>query len=185
VFVVIRLIARFKSFKRLYWDDALVIFAWILSLLTAVDWQIVSQYMFQFTAFTSGQLWPPPATLIDDTEKYYKGSMVVLAFFYGCLWSVKFAFLVFFRRLGRDVTFLRIQWWIVTVFTGLSLCACFADTQYWCLVAPLMKIIERCNSYHSITMSLLTLKLNCALDVITDCLSKFLYHILVKPISLH
>ena len=37
VFLLIRLFARCKGFKKLFVDDAFVIFAWLLALLTAVD----------------------------------------------------------------------------------------------------------------------------------------------------
>ncbi|KAF1969287.1 hypothetical protein BU23DRAFT_363246, partial [Bimuria novae-zelandiae CBS 107.79] len=152
----------------LYWDDVLVVFAWVLSLLTAIDWQIVSGHMYQFMLVVSGRIWPPPADLIEDTERYYKGSMIVLAFFYGSLWAVKAAFLIFFKRLIRDIRSFTILWWAVTVFTALSFAECFADTQYWCLVAPLEKIITRCNTEHDIYWGLFTLKFNCSLDVVTD-----------------
>ena len=171
-FVCIRVFIRARKFKRLYWDDVLVVLAWILSLITAIDWQIVSGYMYQFMLVTSGRLWPPPTNLVRDTEAYYKGSMVVLAFFYGSLWAIKGAFLIFFRRLIRDLRSLTIHWWIVTVFTALSFAACFADTQYWCLVAPLEQIIARCSTEHDIYWELFTLKFNCSLDVVTDFMSK-------------
>ncbi|OAL45509.1 hypothetical protein IQ07DRAFT_211093 [Pyrenochaeta sp. DS3sAY3a] len=169
-FLCIRLVARVRVFKRLFWDDGFVILAWVMSLLTAADWQFIAGHMYQFQSYTSGRLWPPPASLLKDTEKYYKGSMVVIAFFFASLWSVKLSFLIFFRRLGGNIRSLNIYWWVVFVFTALSFAGCFADTQYWCLVAPLPKIMARCSGDHDIWWSLFNLKLNTALDVVTDCL---------------
>lgn len=145
--------------------------AWIPALCTAIDWQVVSKFMYKFILVTSGQVWPPPQNFIHDTERYYKGSMVVLVLFYTSLWSVKISFLLFFKRLAQDLTALRIQWWVIFVFTILSYLACFADTQYWCLVAPLPKIFEKCSTDSAIYWTLFTLKFNCAMDVVTDCLS--------------
>ena len=95
--------ARWKSFEKLSLDDGFVIFAWLLALLTAIDWQIAAGFMYQFEAITNGRLWPPPATFVTDTERYYKGLVVVLVFFYTGLWTVKFSFLLFFKRLGQNV----------------------------------------------------------------------------------
>ncbi|XTI93063.1 hypothetical protein V2W45_1249156 [Cenococcum geophilum] len=170
LFLGIRIFARIKTFKRIFWDDGFVIMAWIPALCTAIDWQVVSKFMYKFILVTSGQVWPPPQNFIHDTERYYKGSMVVLVLFYTSLWSVKISFLLFFKRLAQDLTALRIQWWVIFVFTILSYLACFADTQYWCLVAPLPKIFEKCSTDSAIYWTLFTLKFNCAMDVVTDCL---------------
>ena len=74
-----------KSFKRLYADDAFVFFTWLLAVLTAVDQQLVAKYMFQLTAFTSGQLYAPPSSNVEDNEKHYRRSIVVVVFFYSSL----------------------------------------------------------------------------------------------------
>lgn len=158
--------------------------AWIPALCTAIDWQVVSKFMYKFILVTSGQVWPPPQNFIHDTERYYKGSMVVLVLFYTSLWSVKISFLLFFKRLAQDLTALRIQWWVIFVFTILSYLACFADTQYWCLVAPLPKIFEKCSTDSAIYWTLFTLKFNCAMDVVTDCLSISALPIASKKLAL-
>ncbi|KAL9012109.1 MAG: hypothetical protein Q9173_003108 [Seirophora scorigena] len=42
--LVLRLYARWRSFKRFWFDDLFVVIAWLLALLTAIDWQIVAGY---------------------------------------------------------------------------------------------------------------------------------------------
>ena len=174
IFVGIRLYARYKSFKKLFWDDVFDLFAWLLSLLAAIDWQVVSGRMYQFIAITSGQLWPPPQNFVSETEQYYKGSLVALLFFYTSLWSVKFSFLIFFRCLGQNIRAQKIHWWIVFTCTVVTYIACFADTQYWCLVSPLQELFRKCSTDASHRWILYTLDFNCAFDIVTDVLSKLI-----------
>lgn len=147
-------------------------FAWLLSLLTAVDWQVVSGWMYQFILITSGKLWPPPEDFVADTQRYYKGSLIVLVLFYTSLWSVKISFLIFFKCLGHNIRRQKIHWWSVFALTVATYLVCFGDTQYWCLVAPLKDIFAHCSSDSAIHWTLFTLKFNCAMDVLTDILSK-------------
>ncbi|KAL9603437.1 MAG: hypothetical protein Q9219_001124 [cf. Caloplaca sp. 3 TL-2023] len=146
-------------------------FAWLLALCTAIDWQIVARHMFQFMPITSGQLWPPPATFIRDTEKYYKGSIVVNVFFHTSLWAAKFSFLLFFRHLGRNVMGFNILWWTVFAFTAATYLICIGDIQYSCLADPVVKIMSHCSNDSAVRYQHITLKLNCAMDVTTDYMS--------------
>lgn len=162
-------------FKKLFIDDAFVIFAWFLALFTAIDWQIVARLMYQFTAVTSGQVWPPPSSFVTDSERYYKGSVVVLTFFYSSLWAVKISFLLFFRRLGQNVRGQKVLWWCVLAFTLASYFVCLGDTQYSCLAAPLEDIFRNCSTNTAVDFQQTTLKFNCAVDVLTDFASKSSY----------
>ena len=172
VFLLIRLFARWKGFKKLFVDDAFVIFAWLLALLTAVDWQVVARWMYQFIAVTSGQQWPPPISFVKDSERYYKGSVIVLVFFYTSLWAVKISFLLFFRRLGQNVAGQKVLWWCVFAFTLASYFVCIGDIQFSCLAAPLEDIFAHCSLDAAVHFQRSTLKFNCAIDVITDFASK-------------
>ena len=172
VFLLIRLFARWKGFKKLFVDDAFVIFAWLLALLTAVDWQVVARWMYQFIAVTSGQQWPPPISFVKDSERYYKGSVVVLVFFYTSLWAVKISFLLFFRRLSQNVAGQKVLWWCIFAFTLASYFVCVGDIQFSCLAAPLEDIFAHCSSDAAVHFQQSTLKFNCAIDVLTDFASK-------------
>lgn len=152
-------------------DDGFVIFAWLLALLTAIDWQIVANFMYQFMAITSGRLWPPPATFVADTERYYKGSVIVLVFFYTGLWAVKFSFLLFFKRLGQNVARQKVLWWCVFGFTVATYLVCLGDIQYSCLAAPLATLEMHCSTDSAVHYQRVTLAFNCAVDVVTDYIS--------------
>ncbi|KAI9718836.1 MAG: hypothetical protein M1828_006525 [Chrysothrix sp. TS-e1954] len=172
VFVGIRLYARWRSFRKLFFDDAFVVFAWLLALFNAVHWQVVSRFMYEILSVTSGQVFPPPPTFITDSEKYYKGSVIVLVFFYSGLWAVKFSFLLFFRRLAANVSGQNILWWSVFAVTLATYFVCIGTIQYKCLAAPLLDIIKNCSNAGAINFQLATLKFNCAADFVTDYLSR-------------
>lgn len=72
------------NFKKLYVDDGLVIFAWILALVAAIIWRVVAQFM----TITSSQLWPPLATFIKETDKVLQGSLASLVLYYASLHAV-------------------------------------------------------------------------------------------------
>lgn len=159
-----------KAFRRLYADDFLVLFSWLLLLATAIIWQCVSNDLYQMLAVNSGHLSPPPATFNTDSERYLKSSLPIIIFFYTGLWSVKLSFLLFFRRLGNKVRGQKLHWWIVTGFTLVTWCTCIGTIQYDCLVLPFTKIVLSCSGLGAIKFQRITLKFNCAIDVFTDAM---------------
>ncbi|KAF2688540.1 hypothetical protein K458DRAFT_384721 [Lentithecium fluviatile CBS 122367] len=165
-----RLYARFHSFRRLFWDDALVSFAVLLSLLSAIIWQLIYRYMYRHSEMVTGALSLPVAQANAEIKKYYDGSMAVIAFFYTSLWAVKFAFLIFFKRLGAELTFMRVQWWIIFGFTLLTYCVNFVTLKWDCIAPSLATIEAHCATPHASYRNLLSLKFNCAIDVVTDFL---------------
>jgi hypothetical protein len=158
-------------FKRLYADDGLVVFALILVIANAILWQVHAREMFDLMAVSVGMETPGP-DFVSRSEAYSKASVAVIAFFYSTLWSVKMSFLLFFRRLGISVLGQEYIWWPVFVFTLATYFACIGTIQYNCLVVPLQVIMEKCTQDAAVNFQQVTLKLNCAWDVISDFLSK-------------
>ena len=99
--------------------------------------------------------------------------MVILVFFYTSLWAVKTSFLLFFRRLGHNVTGQKVLWWCVFAFTLASYFVCIGDIQYSCLASPLENNFARCSTDAALRFQRITLDFNCAIDVLTDFASKF------------
>ena len=89
VFLSARLGIRIKAFQRLYADDALAIFAWVLLLISTVVCQFTKDWMYEYIAVASGQLHTPPPDFARNTEKYLRRGLVVMAFFFTGLWSIK------------------------------------------------------------------------------------------------
>lgn len=182
IFLAIRLYSRLRHApRRLYWDDGFIMFAWLLALLTSVLWQFVAPYMYIFMNVISGQLWPPPDTFLTNTEQYYTGHLIVLIFFYTCLFCIKLSFLFFFKRMGENVAKQKYIWWPVFAVTVAVYIIWIGTIQYKCLARPLEQIIANCSADSDVAFELTTLKSNCALDVVTDFLSMFCFASPVTP----
>lgn len=172
LFLVFRLFSRFIGPRTIYWDDVLIILAWILSLVTAIIWSVVAPGLYTFYDVVSGHAQPGPS-FVTNSERYYTGQLTVLIFFYTALWSVKFSFLMFFRRLRKDVDKHEYLWWTVFAITAATYVVCIGTIQYKCLASSLRYIeAHHCSAEVNIVFTLVTLKVNCALDILTDSLSK-------------
>lgn len=161
---------RIKTFRRLLVDDFLTGFAWIILLATAILWQVITPDLYELMEVTAA-IRMPGVNFVENAERYMKGSLAVLFLFYVGLWCVKLSFLIFFYRLGDQVTYYRVSWWIVTIFTICAGFVCLGDIQYHCLADPFAIIATKCLGGDAIQFQNITLKVNCALDVFTDALS--------------
>lgn len=140
LFFTFRIIVRLKVFGRLHADDGLVFFAWIVLLINTILWQFGQDALYENIAVSSGQLYPPPPGFAHAAEQYLRRSVAVIVFFYTGLWSVKFSFLVFFKRLGHNVRNQRIVWWLVLAITLASYVTCLGTIEYSCLASSFMYI---------------------------------------------
>lgn len=122
----------------------------------------------------AGKLKLPPNVKIIVMQ-FSRLFFVVPMIFYAGLWSVKIAFLLFFRRLGtRSLKGLRYWWWVVLGITLLCYGLCYTTLPYrCCLVSYEVLASPECATQG---WSFISMKVNCALDVFTDCLSKFLLY---------
>ena len=141
-FVLFRLFVRVKAFRRLYWDDFLVVLAWVFFFATAVIWQTQHVGVYYQFALSSGSVLPTPAVL-SALLNGQRAQLAVLVMFYSCLWAVKLSFLIFFRRLGQKVRGQKIWWWCVTGLTITTYITCIGTIQYPCLVGDLQYIMSK------------------------------------------
>ncbi|KAF1953537.1 hypothetical protein CC80DRAFT_537415 [Byssothecium circinans] len=173
-----RYYVRIKYFRRLLPDDYVVGFAWSLLLATSITWQMIVSDLYEVMEVGSG-LRMPSLNFADRMIRYSRGQMAVLILFYVGLWSIKANFLVFFYRLGNQITYYRIAFWCITAFTICSFFACIGDIQYGCLTTSFEEIAAYCSvSPELIRYQIITLNLNTGLDVVTDAL------IMALPISI-
>lgn len=139
--------------------------------MTAADWQVIASDMYQWMTLVSGHLWPPPQSIVEDSERYYKGSIVILVLLFTSIWAIKLAFLLFFKRLIRNVRTQTTIWWCVLAVTISSYFVSVGTIQYTCLAAPLPNIIRCCPLPGPFRFVQVTVKVSGALDVITDYMS--------------
>jgi len=172
-----RYYVRTKYFHRLFIDDYFAGFAWILLVSTAILWTVIIDDLYEVKHVLSGEK-VYDAGFPRSLLRYLHGSLVVLLFFYLTLWTIKINFLVFFYRLGHQIREYRIYWWCVTVFTIAAGATCVGTIQYNCLAVSIEESMTRCSGGSAVRFENITLKVNCALDVLTDAL------IMSMPISI-
>ncbi|KAK8110702.1 uncharacterized protein PG998_007159 [Apiospora kogelbergensis] len=166
-----RLIARGRG-KRIFWDDGIVLFSWLLSLAIAVLWQWAAPDMYYIFNVQAGLAPMDPVQYMISLRNWLNTSLVVEMFFYTILCFIKLAFLIFFQRLGRHTQHFMYVWWGVLFVTVGTYLASIGNINYKCLVGTIEQITVVCQTEHEVKWTGTTLKANAALDVLTDFLSR-------------
>lgn len=121
------------------------------------------------------RLIPFPSNVKIITMQFTRLFIAVPMIFYVGLWSIKLAFLLFFRQLGvRSIRALNRWWWIITGITVVCFGLCYATLPYRCtLVSFKVTASAECQTQG---LSFVSMGVNCALDVTTDIMSKYNHH---------
>lgn len=131
-----RVFIRIKVFRKLWVDDALVIFAWLLLVLTAILWRTQVEALYTQFKLISQAILPTPE--IEHQQTVYFRSLAAMAIaFYTCLFAVKLSFLFFFRRLGAKVPSQCTWWWVVLVINTAAWITLIGSIGWRCMLKPL------------------------------------------------
>jgi hypothetical protein len=168
--VLLRLYARFRGPRRIYWDDGFIIFAELLILITAGLWQWAAKFMFYVLDAESGIVTLGPQ-LFPDLRAWLNVQLIAELFFYTTLVLVKLSFLFFFKRLGQNVMGQKYIWWPVLVFCLVVYVISIGNVQYKCYSSSLEVVATYCASVEANNFTMATLRANMALDVFSDFLS--------------
>lgn len=141
LFFALRIYVRIKSFHRLFWDDFLVLLAWLMILANSIVWQYAKTGLYLLLNVQSGRQ-PPPPDFAGKVEEYLHASIAILILFYSSLWCVKLSFLIFFLRLGRNVRWQNVIWWSVFVIVVASYFSVIGTIKWHCLI-PRFEVIAR------------------------------------------
>ncbi|KAL8665297.1 MAG: hypothetical protein Q9202_002348 [Teloschistes flavicans] len=180
---ILRVLSRIRNFKKLFVDDYFVLLALSFVLTTAIMWQVYARQMYHMIAVSAG-LVVPEENFPKMLESYTKSNATVWILFYSTLWSIKISFLLFFRRLGTNVRGQKLIWWPVFVITVATYFACIGDIEYRCLFKPFEYLATNCRTPAATSFQQITLKLNCAWDVITDCSIMLIPFSLLKGVQM-
>jgi len=124
---------------------------------------------------------PPNVSTI--TVQFTRVFNIVPMLLYVGLWSVKISFLLFFRTLGvRALPGLRRWWWTVLGICLLTFGLCYTTLPYRCCFTTFQRIIS--SECQTQGWSFISMKVNCALDVFTDCLSEYFFLLPRSTLSL-
>ncbi|KAF3055562.1 hypothetical protein GL218_06896 [Daldinia childiae] len=170
-----RLFSRFQGPHRLFWDDGLVIFPWVLSLAVAALWQWAATDMYYIMNVQAALDVYNPNTYMVSLRNWLNASLIAELFFYTALFSIKLSFLLFFRRLGSGIAHFKYIWWPVLIVTSGSYSSAVGNVDYKCLVGTIEQITGVCQQEHEIAFTSATLKANAALDVFTDFMSSYIF----------
>ena len=131
-FVPFRLLARWRVFHKLFIDDGLVVFAYSLLLAYAIFWQEYADDLYLAVDVARG-VRAPPVDIIYRIKRWLN-SQVFHVFLSGfCLWSIKLAFLLFFRRLGQKVRHQKIIWWSIFTWNIITFILWMGIVQWQCI----------------------------------------------------
>lgn len=170
--VMLRFYARIKRFKRLYWDDFFVFIAVIFDIIIVIIWQTSVVYDLYEVMNTLKGFQSPGPDFAAHGRRYFILSIVVLTFFISTLWAIKFSFLIFFRRLGKNVRRQRLLWWPIFGFTAISYLVALVLNSYQCLGKSLINIFQKCGTKRALTLNGINVITCSVLDILTDLASK-------------
>lgn len=180
-----RLVSRFQGPRRLFLDDGLVIFPWLLSLVTAAVWQWAARDMYYIMNVQAGLAMYAPDRYLPSLRNWLNASLIASLIFYTALFSIKLSFLFFFRRLGNKIKHFKYIWWGVLFVTVSCFLASVGNVDYKCLVGTIEQITGVCQTEHEIAFPTVTVKANAALDIVTDFMSPSIPSSLIETPVIH
>ncbi|KAJ5821824.1 uncharacterized protein N7525_011108 [Penicillium rubens] len=140
LFVIFRIYAQLASFRQVFLDGYLVVFAWVIMLTAAVIWQVEGKVLYELYAISAGTK-PFNLEFLPRYDIFMRFNAPLQILFYSALWCVKFSFMALFYRISAKVKSLRIWWYVVLFCTGSVYIASVADIEYKCSFGGLDFII--------------------------------------------
>ncbi|PLB53707.1 hypothetical protein P170DRAFT_469201 [Aspergillus steynii IBT 23096] len=169
LFLATRLVARWKIAPQKRADDAFLLLAWLFFLGNVGLWTAFYRYLFIILQFSKGNLLSIPLTI--DWHQIQRDLRAQLAGYfltYCSLWSAKFSFLFFFRKLGERYRLQKIIWWSVCGLLILTFAGCIGTLNFRCELSEIDQMIQNCASAESIRLGRVTVKVSTSLDIVTD-----------------
>lgn len=148
-------------------------FAFALLLSVVAIGQAFLEDLYKEIAFENGQL-QPDANLPNAVEKGLHGFGAAMTISLVGISAIKINFLVFFKRLGTQITSYLVFWYIVLVVTIGCGVTNIAMMDYKCVFATFEYLMASCQTRGTLQRVYNFQKVSVSLDVISDALSKFL-----------
>ncbi|EFE39310.1 hypothetical protein TRV_06036 [Trichophyton verrucosum HKI 0517] len=163
--MIFRLAIRLWLQRRLFWDDAFAIAGYFGQVAQLVMVTIVSPLIYIHLQGFSGTR-PPPEYGIKITKMIrlvYAHNVVFTA----SLYCIKASFMALYWRLIRDLSDYRKAWWAVAVLCAVSLTINAVLFPVGCSTLEAFHCIDK----GSIDRTLVSLRFNTAMDIVTDVCS--------------
>ncbi len=124
-FVIARFIIRGIKHRYFLGEEIPIAIAWACMTGICSTFIATAPTVFKATAVFAGQQ-PPNAEVIKDAELIYKIFFANVLLFYSCLWGVKIALLVQYKRLIDQQRTYTVIWWCIVGFVVASYIAAVA-----------------------------------------------------------
>ena len=140
--ITFRAYARWKVFRRYFFDDAFVLLAWVFFVAQMALCQVMLPTLNELNkiareAATQGSLILPADT--SSKLEFLEYTSMACSFGFTCtLWAIKASFLIFFRRLGRQVEWQNVFWYFALAITVIGFIMFLPVWSYKCAVGNMI-----------------------------------------------
>ena len=154
-----------------------MLFALAIMCAISVLTQMRIQNVYTISAVGNGVERPGP-TFLEDAHAGLLAFGATNVLWYIGIWVVKLNFLIFFYRLGHQITGYLVFWWVVLVFTLGCGATGIGLIQYECLFSKFSEFTTamiKCAATESFRRTYTYFKISVSLDVVSDALSECFY----------
>ncbi|CAO2647058.1 Nn.00g079800.m01.CDS01 [Neocucurbitaria sp. VM-36] len=169
VFVLARIVTtQLVRSKRWILQDAFVYLAFVLYIIMAVLYILVTPILFRLTAVGEKRLKPYP-NLKDEHKFMVRVFFVNSMMLWFILWSIKFSFLVLYNKLMKGLRDMYYKLWCaVSVFSFLALVGCVISHLTACSSLKAWFTPGACQTPRDVRSQIASLYYAYAVDVLTD-----------------
>lgn len=167
---------RIQCFHRLLADDWIMIFALMLLISIAALGQVFLTDIYKMVDVENGKI-VPDATFPSTMENAARGSGAALTIAVVGIIAVKVNFLLFFKRLGTQITTYLVFWYVVLFITVACGAASLGLMGYKCVFGDFEYVVKTCATRDSLRESFDFQIVSVVLDVLSDLFSRFRYFV--------
>lgn len=131
-FISARLFVRWKVFHKFFIDDFFVVLAYLLLLVYAIYWQIRARDLYIVANTIPGP--PHDSKFLHYFAIFITSEAISLFLHVFCLWFIKIAFLLFFRRLGQKVEHQKFLWWGACIYNMAAFAVWMGVVPWHCVI---------------------------------------------------
>jgi hypothetical protein len=164
---------RYAYFRLLLFEDYLMLFALVIHTAEAILIQLYVQYVYNLEAVGKGDLSKITPDFMPNSRKGFiaVGTSINLTII-GVL-IVKLNFLLFFRRLGKNLNRFNIAWWTILTFTIAVTIAQITMQRFGCFFGEIMYIFSgHCTDKDALKHISVNAIFSAVVDAISDFMSK-------------
>ena len=173
IFTATRTWIRFHVSRRLFVDDGFVFFALACLIIMAILYTLITDTIFEIVAIIDGRA-KPSSGFMERGSFFLRCQFAIILLFWTTLWSVKGAFLMYYKNLFKGLqSYLQKSWWAVTIFTIFTYLGCWATQLASCEPISSYFTLGACETKRDIYASNLSLYYASAVDILCDLLSEF------------